>query len=375
MDLLSETIRRRLDGHLANRLGSLLSAPQLGMPGRLLLSHLRNSGGKRIRPQLCLWTRLQMLPPGRSSRELSEGELDIACAWEMFHAFLLVHDDIVDAADRRRDGPSLHRVLAECDGGSAVFGRNLAIIIGDLLFAGAMKVLHEAEVSAEAHRAVLRLFSKVAVHTGMGQAADMLQSHVPLSDVAEDAVLRGYHGKTAAYTFEGPILSGAILGSADGAQQECLSRFAVALGQAYQLHNDLLDLGAPVHDGSDLMQGKRTLTLVQARALLEEAQRPQLDAQLAALRPGGREALRKAEALRRMLYAAGAVDATRRVMAELLREARRAAEATCLPATLRLGLLRLLRKLNATYFASPAPEAASAAPRAGQPLEAVAWGC
>ena len=204
----------------------------------------------------------------------------------------------------------------------------------------------------ETLRDALRLFSRVALETGVGQAADIVMSHAPLSRVGESDVMRGYHGKTAAYTFEGPMLSGAILGGADGAARRCLTRFSVALGQAYQLHNDLLDLSAPVHDGCDLVQGKRTLTLVQAHALLGEAGQRDLDERVASIRPGAAEACARAEELRELLYSAGAVDATRRSMADLLSRARRAAGEPCLPASLGPALRGLLSDLESRYFAA-----------------------
>ena len=351
MHLLPESTRRRLDAHLRERLDRLIDADRLGPLAAALKDYVL-VGGKRLRPQLCLWT---MRHCGEG--DISEAALDVACGWELFHAFLLVHDDIIDAADERRDRPSLHRSLAALDGDSRAFGVNLGIVAGDLLFAAALSLWHEADLRGQTLRDALRLFSRVALETGVGQAADIAMGHAPLSRIGEAAVLRGYHGKTAAYTFEGPMLSGAILAGASDAARRRLSQFGVALGQAYQLHNDLLDLSSPAHDGCDLAQGKRTLTLVQARGLMGDAGRRELDARVASIRPGEAGAGDQAEELRTLLYAVGAVDATRRSMADLLDQARRAAADACLPPKLGPALAGLLMELQASYFNAQAEAA------------------
>ena len=87
---------------------------------------------------------------------------------------------------------------------------------------------------------------------------------------------RQYHWKTAAYTFEGPMLSGALLaGLGEPAGGPCPPS-PCALGQAYQLQNDLVDLGGAAHEGCDLVQGKRTVTLLRARSAMPDGQRAQL---------------------------------------------------------------------------------------------------
>ena len=73
----------------------------------------------------------------------------------------------------------------------------------------------------------------------------------------------GHHGVNLTRRLQ--VAGPAILAGASEGAQRAISRFALALGQAYQLQNDLLDLSQPVHEGSDLVQGKRTIALVRAR--------------------------------------------------------------------------------------------------------------
>ena len=286
--------------------------------------------------------------------------LDAACGWELFHAFLLVHDDIIDAADTRRDRPSLHRELARLDGDSTVFGANLGIVAGDLLFAAAMRLWHGCDDAPDLplalYRRLLGVFSRVALETGIGQAADITQAHAPIAEIAERRVLAGYHAKTAAYTFEGPMLTGAILAGAGDGVVDRLRAFSTALGRAYQVQNDLIDLAAPATIGGDLAQQKRTLTLVRGRALCSDAQRPDFDADCRAAGDdsGGAATidarLAAAERLRRRLFDVGAVDATRGLVGDLLADARRAATANDLPPPLANGLAALLKTLELGYF-------------------------
>lgn len=342
----------QLERHLAAVVDRTLS-PSAGDGLENVVASLKSyvlGGGKRIRPQLCLWTCGHFDVDGPWRHRPQGGVLDLACAWELFHAFLLAHDDIIDNGDVRRDQPSLHRRLAELDSGCRMFGVNLAIIGGDLLFAAAMSLLHELELPPERYRAVLKLFSRVAAQTGLGQAIDLLQGHVPLDDVREEALLREYGWKTAVYTFEGPMLSGAIAAGADAACQAAISRFALALGQAYQLQNDLLDLSVPAHSGCDLVQGKRTVTLMRARAAMSPEQRRRLEERLARAMRGDEAGVAEAERLRQELLSGGAAAMSAVVVGQLLTEAEAAAGDTALPVSLRSGLCSLLGRLRESYF-------------------------
>ncbi len=355
MNLLPADFQDRLERHLDRRLGELLEdAPAVldsGLgPVAKAIRHFVLAGGKRIRPQLLIWTCERC-----GGHAKTTAVLDAACAWELFHAFLLVHDDIIDAADLRRDRPSLHRTLAQLDGDTAIFGTNLGIVAGDLLFAAAMRLWHgiaDSEIGLADFRRLLPIFSRVAFETGVGQVTDITLSHARLSTVTESQILHGYHGKTAAYTFEGPMVSGAILAGADEETVQCLSRFAAALGQAYQLQNDLIDLASPMHESSDLAQQKRTVTLVRGRHLCPVEELFAFDQDVALVASANREMrFHAAGRLRKRLYASGAVDATRGLVNDLLGEARRqACELSNAPSS---DLIELLSALEEGYFASP----------------------
>ena len=326
-----------------------LSAPGVVSLGELMRLYVMRPG-KRVRPQLVAWTYLSATQ-SNDDAPLTQSVLDVAAAWEIFHAFLLIHDDIIDGSDFRRLEPALHRQLQSLDSDSPRFGANLAIVAGDLMYAGTMRLLADLpDVTDSAYRQLHQVFAQVAQLTGFGQAIDILQSHTPIEQCNEQTLLSEYHWKTAAYTFEGPMLCGAILAGADVGTRHAISRFALSIGQAYQLQNDLLDLARPVTEGSDMTEAKRTITLLRARASMRDTHRADFDADLALVQAADGRALAIAESLRKRVIASGALDATRVTLDALLSDAHAATDDRALPPGLAHAMRNLLQSLSNTYF-------------------------
>ena len=353
MKLLSDDDLKLMDTHLRRRLDELLisACPQAAELSRMnrQIAEYTLAGGKRVRPQLTSWTFRHFSAAAPAA--LPPCVLDAGCVWELFHAFLLIHDDIIDASDTRRDMPSLHRSLAEVSGVPRGAGEHLAIVAGDLLFSVALRLLHNVDCDPAAYKQLLQIFSRVACETGFGQAVDICVSHVPMSQVCEESLLREYHWKTAAYTFEGPMLFGAALAGASAKTQATISNYALALGQAYQMQNDLIDLARPIATGSDLVQGKRTITLIRARNELEPGTRAAFDETLSQIARGGERALGLAEELRQSLLSGKAVLRTRQAVADLLATAAEASECQSIPPQAAQALKQLLEALRRSYFA------------------------
>lgn len=349
MKLLSVSQTQRIEQHLTALLDRIFCAEGLTSVNHVIRSYVL-VGGKRIRPQLTVWAYEQSGARGKEQGASENALLDLACAWELFHAFLLAHDDIIDNSDTRRDQPSLHRRLAHLDGNSRQFGINLGIVAGDLLFSAAMRLWHDLDLPDDVYRQELQLFSRIAALTGFGQAIDICQSHGELDAVNEELLLREYHWKTAAYTFEGPMVSAAILARLNTDAQNAISRYALALGQAYQLQNDLLDLSQPAHEGADLVQGKRTIPLLRARAGMSAARRLDFDRRLEELRHANGKSVPLAESLRRELRDTGAIEQTRVLIDEFLETSSRAAADPSLPASLGPALSGLMDSLRFQYF-------------------------
>jgi len=283
-------IAGRVDASLHSFLSEKASDGELGQFAELLRECLL-AGGKRIRPVLCV---LGWRAAGGA------GDADLVYRWaaslELFHLFALIHDDIMDDSATRRGRPTVHwQMAARHPHGAGVpaadrFGRNSAILIGDLALVWAEEMLHVGPLAA-GHRAAAarRLVDQMRAEVMAGQYLDLAATGrvgCPVADVLRIAQL-----KTAKYTVERPLQIGAALGGADGGLLRHCSEFAMPLGEAFQLRDDLLGVfgdprcsGKPVLD--DLREGKPTIVLAvayqratpgQRDALRELAGRPDLD--------------------------------------------------------------------------------------------------
>jgi geranylgeranyl diphosphate synthase type II len=205
-------------------------------------------GGKRIRPALCL-----------AAAEAVGGQRQIAlapaCALEMIHAYSLMHDDLpaMDDDDLRRGRATAH----------IAFDESSAILAGDALQAEAFRVLAAApELSAEVKLAMVKALANACGANGMvgGQAID-------LESVARTLTLEqleNMHRHKTGALIEASVFLGALAGgAADPALLDALARYARALGLAFQVQDDLLDIEGDTEvigktQGSDIARGKPT---------------------------------------------------------------------------------------------------------------------
>jgi geranylgeranyl diphosphate synthase, type I len=222
------------------------------------------AGGKRLRPAFCYWAFV-----GAGGDPGDPSVVDAGAALEMLHCAALIHDDVIDGSRVRHDADALqvgfegrHRARG-WRGDPARFGDNAAILMGDLAFAYAARLLPSGPVE------VRRLFEEMCLEVNVGQYLDLLGAAegVDLPEgLAIERAARICRYKTAKYTIERPLHLGAALARPSGlaALQESLSAFALPLGEAFQLRDDLLGVfgdpavtGKPV--GEDLREGKATL--------------------------------------------------------------------------------------------------------------------
>ena len=246
--------------------------------GRLTEFVLR--GGKRLRPRLCL-----------ASYRILTGRFDppprpvalAAASLEVFHAFMLVHDDLIDGSIVRRDRATLHEAI-RLDGNRPddPAGRkrasDLGLISGDLLFALGMRLLGRSGLDDSTLGRVNRLVADMLFETGLGEALDVLYGGCPLEHLSEEQVVESYHRKTARYSVSGPLVLGASIAGAPTAVARALDRFGDLLGFGFQVQNDLdaLDEDPDFGDHPDLDGGKRTYVLWSAYQRLSESGRRSL---------------------------------------------------------------------------------------------------
>ncbi|MFJ4094111.1 polyprenyl synthetase family protein [Kitasatospora sp. NPDC089913] len=244
------------------------TAAQHGLPptaARSLRSFL-DAGGKRLRPLLCAigWYAAGSRGP------LPEAVVRTASALEVFHAFALIHDDVMDRSETRRGRPTVHRAFAlryadrTPDATAEHLGTGAAILVGDLALCWSDELLHTAGIAADRLEAVRRLSDLMREEVMYGQYLDLLAPTTPAHDIRTPLTVIRY--KTAKYTCERPLHIGAALAGAGPTVLRACTAFALPLGEAFQLRDDLLGVfGEPDRTGKsrldDLREGKRTVLL------------------------------------------------------------------------------------------------------------------
>jgi len=277
---------------------------------------LVGSGGKRLRPAFCHWGFV-----GAGGDPSSEASLDAGAALELLHAFALFHDDIMDGAKSRRGAAVTHEVFAEShrrggsSGESRRFGEGIAILVGDLAFVYADRLLDHASPEAR------EIWHELRIELNVGQLLDIMGS--ASNDRRREKAERICRYKSGKYTIERPLHLGAML-AAPARREEvlpALSRYGLPLGDAFQMRDDVMGVfgdstitGKPV--GDDLREGKPTPLLAIAFERCDATQRAVLDRV-------GREALDDSDVARvqQVIVDCGALDDMERIIASLAEEA------------------------------------------------------
>jgi len=190
------------------------------------------AGGKRIRPLLCL-----------AACQLVGGDEEVAmptaCALEMIHTMSLIHDDLpsMDNDDFRRGKPTCHKV----------YGEEIAVLAGDALLSRSFEYIARTTRGAPAER-VLRVIADVGKAVGSeglvaGQVVD-LQMEGSGGAGAGLETLKYIHAHKTGALLEAAVVAGAVLGGAEEAQVARLGRYAQAIGLAFQVVDDILDVTA-----------------------------------------------------------------------------------------------------------------------------------
>lgn len=227
------------------------------------------AGGKRIRPAMVYYGYLAA--GGRSEKEILEASISI----ELIHSFLLIHDDIIDCDGIRHGIKTVHEKYKEIgkiislnkDNDNHHFGNSMAIIVGDIAHAMGYEILFNAKFSPEIIIKALDKLQKIVYDTIPGEMLDVIMEN--RGTTTEEEILGMFESKTSRYTFEGPLYLGAILAGADEKFLKSFTKYALPLGKAFQIRDDILGvygdeekLGKPV--GSDVIEGKQTLLLLKA---------------------------------------------------------------------------------------------------------------
>ena len=226
------------------------------------LRHLVDAGGKRLRPAFCYWAFVGAGGDPDDPRIVSAG-----AAFELLHAFALVHDDVMDGSDTRRGASTTHLTFAgehqasRWRGEARRYGEGVAILVGDLSHVYADLLLGDVPADAAA------VWHELRLELNVGQYLDLMATAQANRDRAAAHRIARY--KSGKYTIERPLHVGAALAGRLGDLRAPLSAYGDPLGEAFQLRDDVLGAfgdpavtGKPV--GQDLREGKPTPLLAVA---------------------------------------------------------------------------------------------------------------
>ncbi len=228
------------------------------------------SAGKRIRPALVYYG--YITAGGQEIEKIICASMSV----ELAHAFLLIHDDIIDRDDTRHGIETVHRTygawgrkmkLSESE--AQHFGNSMAITAGDYTHTMANEILYDIDFKPEVILDALRKIQEIVARTIPGEMLDILMGAQGCA--TEEEIARMHEGKTARYTFEGPLHLGAVLaGQKENVSLlEALSAYSLPVGKAFQIRDDILGifgnekkLGKSV--GADIIEGKQTFLVLKA---------------------------------------------------------------------------------------------------------------
>jgi geranylgeranyl diphosphate synthase type I len=243
-------------------------------------------GGKRLRAMFCLWGFQAVRAPRPDE---VDALLRAAASLELLHASALVHDDLMDASDTRRGRPSVHRAFDSSHrragwwGDPEQYGAAAAILLGDLLLCWADELLRTCGLPDDRVLAALRCFDTTRTEVVLGQFLDVSVQARGDADVEQSMRVLRY--KSAKYSVERPLHTGAALAGGGPEPTAALSAYGVPLGEAFQLRDDLLGVfgdpevtGKPA--GDDLTEGKRTVLVALALDALPPEDRDRLNRSL-----------------------------------------------------------------------------------------------
>lgn len=182
---------------------------------------------KRIRAVLVIYGYL--LAGGKDKAAILKASIFI----ELIHNYLLIHDDIIDKDELRRGKKSLHHL----------YGMSAAIVVGDMASALGYEILDSAFFPAKNKVLALAKLDKILYSTCYGQILELfLRERIKSGKkVSDNEVLAIYKKKTAFYTLVAPLQIGAILAGANEGFLQKIEKFALPLGIAFQIRDDLQD--------------------------------------------------------------------------------------------------------------------------------------
>jgi geranylgeranyl diphosphate synthase type I len=193
---------------------------------------------------------------------------------------MLIHDDIIDRSNLRRGKPTMHRILRKAvkNTDQDKLGSDLGIIAGDIVYALAIDAFLSVQEPPVRKERALKYFIQTAAFTAMGEFVDTIHGVEDLNNITEKDVFLNYTLKTARYTFDCPMVTGAILAGAPEKDIRRLSDLGILIGQAFQIQDDIIgifdsekNIGKSIL--SDLAECKKTILVCHAYHQMSPAEK------------------------------------------------------------------------------------------------------
>ena len=206
--------------------------------------YIINSGGKRLRPALAILS-------ARACGYQGEQHANLATIIEFIHTATLLHDDVVDGSELRRGKETAN----------TLWGNEASVLVGDFLYTRSFEMMVEMDSMP-----LMKILSHTTNIIAEGEVLQLLNCNDP--DTSEAAYLEVIHHKTAKL-FEAAGQLGAVISQSASDIEQAMARYAMHLGSAFQLVDDLLDYSESSETigkniGDDLAEGKATLPLIYA---------------------------------------------------------------------------------------------------------------
>ena len=262
--------------------------------------YIVGSGGKRLRPMIVLLA-------ARALGYTGAAHVDLAAIVEFIHTATLLHDDVVDGSELRRNR----------DTANAVWGNAASVLVGDFLYSRSFEMM----VAVDSMR-VMEILSTATNQIAEGEVLQLLNCNDP--DTDEDRYREVVLRKTATL-FEAGARLGAVIAGACEAEEQAMADYGLHLGMAFQMIDDALDYGSSDADigkniGDDLAEGKPTLPLIRAMQVADADTRAMLRE---VIQQGGAD---RVEEVRRAIESTDAIEYTARLAREEADRAKRAIE-------------------------------------------------
>ena len=208
------------------------------------------AGGKRMRPSM-------VVAASRAVGGDGQKAIPLAVAIEYIHNFTLIHDDLMDGDEKRRGMDTSH----------IVYGMPTAILAGDALFAKAYDIITDLDVSSDVLRKIMKKVSVAVWDLARGQQMDINNENS--NDVTMEDYIETIRLKTSVL-FAAGAAGGALIGGADDTVADRVHEYAMNLGVAFQMFDDILGIyGDPEitgkSAGNDIRKGKSTVMVCHAR--------------------------------------------------------------------------------------------------------------